>query len=303
MSDTGAAMNLKKFFLSFGITLLVLAVIFSSMVLFSVDGGREYNFLDSNTGKNENILVVGVDKDGIRADVIMLLSINKEDRAMNLISIPRDTKVKLSNGKVSKINACLGKEDGDEVLVEACRMLTGVSINHYCKVNFEGLRNIVDILGGIEYNVPIDMDYDDPVQDLHIHLKKGKQLLSGADVEGLVRFRSGYNNADLGRIDTQQDFLKEAMRQKLSLRYIFKLPAVMREVNKNFETDVTMLDVLTIAFNARSCHGVSSYTLPGEAKYTGGVSYFVADKDVREQVAALIGEDFIPSGLNDKIIE
>lgn len=295
-------MNKKKFFISLFITFLILAVVFSSMVLFSPNDGVSYDFLDPSTTKTKNILIVGVDAEGVRADVIMLVNVNPEDRTLNLISIPRDTKVKVS-GRTSKINGLLGKDNGEELLVDTVRHITGLPINSFCKVTFEGLRNIVDILGGVRYNVPVDMDYDDPVQDLSIHLKKGEQTLNGAQVEGLLRFRSGYANADLGRIDTQQDFLKEAVKQKLSIKYIFKLPAIMKELSENFSTNLSALDVLTLAIDARRCNGMSAYTLPGGAKYTGGVSYYVADDDAHEQIAALVGEAYVPTDLNDKVIE
>ena len=295
-------MDKKKFFISLLVTFLICAIVFASMVLFVPDGGKSYDFLDNSSQNSENILVVGVDKEGVRADVIMLFNMNKEDKTMNLVSIPRDTKVKLEK-RTSKINSLIGKDNGEELLVDSVRQLTGLPVHSFCRVTFEGLRNIVDILGGIEYNVPINMDYEDPVQDLKIHLKAGKILLSGEDVEGLVRFRSGYANADLGRIDTQQDFLKEAVKQKLNIKYIFKLPAIMRELNENFSTDLSALDILTLAVNARRCNGLSSYTLPGEAKYSGGVSYFVADEDAHEQIAALVGADFVSTDLNDKVIE
>ncbi len=296
-------MNKKKFFASLGITFLILTVIFSCMVLFTAGEGKTYDFLDENVDDTENVLVVGIDKEGKRADVIMLCNVNPQDKTITLISIPRDTKIKLLNGKTSKINACLGKDHGEEMLCDYVRELTGQPINSFLKVNFEGLRNVVDILGGIKYNVPMDMDYDDPVQDLHIHLKKGEQVLDGAAVEGLVRFRSGYANADLGRIDTQQDFLKEAIKQKLSFKYLFKLPAVMREVHKSFDTDLSTLDVLVLAFNARSCNSVSTYLLPGGAKYSGGASYYVADDDASSQISALLGRPVVSSELNDKVIE
>ena len=302
MIDKGALMNKKKFFLSLLITFLILSVIFACMVLFTAGEGQYYDFLDESTDGTENILVVGTDKEGKRADVIMLFNIDAQDKTINLISIPRDTKIKLENGKTSKINACLGKDDGEEMLCDYVRELTGQPVNSFCKVNFEGLRNVVDILGGVKYNVPIDMDYDDPVQDLHIHLKAGEQILDGADVEGLVRFRSGYANADLGRIDTQQDFLKEAIKQKLNLKYFFKLPAVMSEVHRSFDTDLSTLDVLVLAFNAYKCNSLSTYTLPGGAKYSGGASYYVADDDADRQISALLGNAKPSSELNDKVI-
>ena len=296
-------MSKKKFFGSLVITFLILSVIFACMVLFTAGEGQYYDFLDENTDRTENVLVVGIDKEGKRADVIMLFNVNPKDKTINMVSVPRDTKIKLDNGKISKINACLGKENGEEMLCDYVRELTGQPINSFCKVNFEGLRNVVDILGGIKYNVPMDMDYDDPVQDLHIHLKAGEQVLDGSDVEGLLRFRSGYANADLGRIDTQQDFLKEAISQKLSLKYVFKLPAIMAEVHKSFDTDLSTLDVFTLAFNARSCNSLSTYTLPGGAKYSGGASYYVADDDTDKQISALLGKPKASSELNDKVID
>ena len=296
-------MNMKKFFLSLLITILILLVGFSALTLFPLGNGTPKDFLDENEGSRENLLVVGVDKDGVRADVIMLLCTDSKEKSVNMISIPRDTKITLQNGKSSKINACLGKEDGDALLVDKVRELTGLPVNSYCKINFEGLRNIFDILGGVKYDVPIDMDYDDPVQDLHIHLKAGPQLLDGADIEGLLRFRSGYANADLGRIDTQQDFLKEAIKQKLSFKYIFKFPAVMKEVNTHFDTDLSALDVLSLAFNCRGGKNFNTITLPGKPKYIGGASYYIAADNAKEQIGTLLGTAPAPSGLSDKVIE
>ena len=149
-------MNKKKFFISLFTTFLILAVVFSSMVLFAPDGGETYTFLDTTVTKSKNILVVGVDKDEKRADVIMLLNVNKEDDTLNLISIPRDTRVKIA-GRTSKINGLMGKENGEELITDAVRQLTGLSVHSFCKVTFEGLRNIFDILGGVTFGLMIAM--------------------------------------------------------------------------------------------------------------------------------------------------
>ena len=77
----------------------------------------------------------------------------------------------------------------------------------------------------------------------------------------------------------------------------------MRELNENFSTNLATLDILTLAIDAKRANGLSSYTLPGEPKYTGGVSFFVADEDAHEQIAALIGEAYVPTDLNDKVID
>ncbi len=298
-------MDKKKFFITWGITFFTLLVIvIVSFVMLSFSGkGNELDFLDKQSSSSKNILVVGVDKDGTRADVIMLICTNPKDKEISVISVPRDTRVALENGKYSKINACLGRKNGDALLTDRVRDLTGLPVHSFCKVTFEGLRNVFDILGGVEYNVPIDMDYDDPAQDLHIHLKAGPQHLDGADIEGLLRFRSGYATADLGRIDTQQDFLKETIKQKLKLKYVFKIPAVMREVEENFYTDLSGFDVLSLAWRCKGC-SFDSIILPGEPKMIGGVSYYIADVNAPVEIEALLGKSTAtPGDLNDKVIE
>lgn len=285
-------MNKKKFFAVFGITFLVLIIAFAGILLISGSNqNKDFDsFLDKQSGSGHNVLIAGVDKDGTRADVIMLVCTDSKTDTFDIISIPRDTYVKLESGKGTKINACMGKENGEELLTNQVRNLTGLPIHSFCKVNFQGLRNIVDILGGMDYDVPIDMHYDDPYQDLHIHLNKGYQHLDGEQVEGLLRFRSGYATADIGRIGTQQDFIKEAVNQKLKFKYITKFPAVMQELKENFETNLSASDVFSLAMTMRSCKKTGSCTLPGEPEYVGGVSYYVASNNAPNEIQELLSQ-------------
>ncbi len=273
-------MNIKKFFLSLSITVLVLVLALIAYLLFMPMSSDFQDFLDTPESDKVNILVVGVDKDGVRSDVNMVVSVDPDEMTINLLSIPRDTKVTLANGKTSKLNACIGREDGNELLIEKIKELTGLPIHHFCKLNFAAVRNIVDILGGVEFDVPIDMDYDDPYQDLHIHIKKGLQVLDGEDAEGLLRFRSGYANADLGRINTQQEFLKEMLRQKLSAKYLIKSPSIIREITKNLDTNMSGMYMLRYALKFRDGDKVefNTYTLPGAPKTIGGASYYICNE-------------------------
>lgn len=304
-------MNKRKFILSLVITLAVLAIIFVVFQLFSSNTGFQDALDSSGTGKI-NVLVVGVDKDGTHSDVNMLFSLDPKEKTVNLMSIPRDTRVEFKKGSHGKINACIGKQNGEELLIETVKDLTGMPIHNFCKVNFEGLRNIIDILGGVEFDVPMDMDYDDPAQDLHIHLKKGKQTLNGADAEGLLRFRKGYATGDLGRIDMQQAFLKELINQKLSPKYIFKAVPVVKEISKNVETDMSVMYMLKYAWKFRDSDKVefNSYTLPGAPKMIGGVSYYLCDEAatenlVRTQFGYSDGESTSSGSnpINEKVID
>lgn len=283
-------MNKRKFVLSLIVTLAILGIIFLISNLFSSDFGFKDALDNSEIGRT-NILVVGVDKDGTRSDVIMVFSLNPDDKTINLLSIPRDTRIEYSKKSHGKINACIGKNDGEKVLIETVKDLTGMPIHDFCKINFEGLRNTIDILGGVEFDVPMDMDYDDPAQDLHIHLKKGQQVLSGADAEGLLRFRKGYATGDLGRIDMQQEFLKEMINQKLNVKYIFKAGSVLSEIKENIDTDMSVMYMLKYAWKFRDSSKIefNSYTLPGAPKTIGGVSYYICDETATKN---LIKTDF-----------
>ncbi len=304
-------MNKRKFVLSLVITLAIFAIVISIGTLFSANTDFKAALDRSQDGKT-NILVVGVDKDGKRSDVNMVVSIDPKTKSVNLLSIPRDTKVELKDGSTAKINACIGKEKGETVLINEVKELTGLPINNFCKVSFEALRNSIDLLGGVEFDVPMDMDYDDPAQDLHIHLKKGLQTLNGEDAEGLLRYRKGYANADLGRIDTQQAFIKEAISQKLNPKYITKLFPVIKEINKNLETDMSVMYMIRQAWNFRDGDKIDfhSYTLPGVPKMIGGASYFICDKAatdtlVRVQFGYYDGEEATENSnpINEKVID
>ena len=305
------SMNKRKFVLSLVITLAVLIIIFVGFQLFSSNPDFK-DVLDSSGNGKINVLVVGVDKDGLRSDVNMLFSLDPKEKTVNLMSIPRDTRVEFNKGSYGKINASIGKENGEELLIEKVKELTGMPVHNFCKVNFEGLRNIIDILGGVEFDVPADMDYDDPAQDLHIHLKKGTQVLNGSDAEGLLRFRKGYATGDLGRIDMQQAFLKELINQKLSPKYIFKAIPVVKEISKNVETDMSVMYMLKYAWKFRDSNKIefNSYTLPGTPKTISGVSYYICDETatknlVRTQFGYANGESASTESnpINEKVID
>lgn len=301
-------MNFKKFFLSLVITFVILAIVMTGITFFSATGGFK-GVLDKVSDGTTNILVVGVDNDGTRSDTIMLLSATPKDKTINILSIPRDTRVSLKKGYHTKINSCIGKDNGEQLLIDQVKELTGLPVHSFCKVSFEGLRNIIDILGGVEYDVPMDMDYEDPVQDLVIHLKKGPQVLDGAQAEGLLRFRSGYASADLGRISTQQDFIKEAAKQKLNVKYIFKVFPIMNEISESLDTDLSPVEIIKLAWKFRNNPKMETYLLPGEAKTIGGVAYYVADEDAAQQLDMMFetvptGEDGVsPDTLSDKVID
>lgn len=266
--------------------------------------GSAEKILDEPPARGKvNILLLGVDEEGVRADTIMVVSVDNVNKSIKLLSIPRDTRVTLNTGKKIKINACLGYESRETMMIGAIRAITGMPIHHYCEIDFDGFIEIIDILDGVDYDVPYDMDYDDDVQDLHIHLKAGPQHLDGQASHDFVRFRHNnrgsdvyapgeYALGDIGRISAQQNFIKELFRQKMQPQYLLKVTELLDAGYKYVKTDfsiATALKLISIIKSAETTD-METFTLPGEGQYINNVSYYLYFPDeTRELVRTEFG--------------
>ena len=235
-----------------------------------------------------NLLLLGVDEGGKRSDTIMIISVDNVNKTIKLLSIPRDTKITLSNGQVIKMNACIGFERAEEFVIETVKTITKMPIHYYCQVNFDGFKEIIDVLGGVNYNVPFDMNYDDPAQDLHIHLKKGLQHLDGQAAHDFVRFRHNneseavyapgdYYKGDIGRIGAQQDFLKELFRQKMQMKYLVKAPELLDVAYEYVHTNFTISSAMEFISMLRTAETteLETFILPGTDRYENKISYYI----------------------------
>lgn len=233
----------------------------------------------ANVTKNRtNLLLIGVDSgEQMRADTLMLLSLNRSNNSLTVLSIPRDTLI-TSDKQDNKISALI--TDGNpQKIIDAVTNHLGIPINYYAKINFEGFRNIIDILGGVEFNVPIDMTYDDPVQNLNISLKKGIQILDGQKSEQLVRYRKGYAEGDITRIQMQQDFITELIKQKSNPKYLGQINKLFDQLTKNVETNYDS-EKIAEDINTLSkikLDEIEAYILPGESQKHESKLYFVVN--------------------------
>lgn len=228
------------------------------------------------------ILIAGTDADGYRTDTMMLLSIDRGAGTIGLVSIPRDTLV-YCEYSVPKINSAYGwaggGEDGMQELMQRVSEVIGFRPDGYVLIDLEGFEALVDHMGGVEYNVPMDMQYSDPTQGLSIDLKAGTQKLSGAEAMQLVRYRSGYAQADLDRVTVQREFVKAALSQWLTPGKLLRLPGALRLLREKTKTDLTKQHFLWLAESAALCdlENIRMQTLPGTAAYIGGGAYYVLD--------------------------
>jgi cell envelope-related function transcriptional attenuator common domain len=237
-----------------------------------------------------NLLILGLDEEGIRTDVILLMNFEPEKSKLNILSIARDTKV-FARGKYSKINSVYsaGKE---QLVADTVKEITGLSVQYYVTMNFVGFRKLIDTLDGVVFNVPFNMDYDDPTQKLHIHLNKGVQRLNGKESEQLVRYRKGnrsnegYIDGDIGRIKMQQDFIKAMIKQKLNLKYLNKVDDVFAILAKYMRTNFNISDFAHYIPSVRKIEAadVKVFTLPGDSKLEDKAWYYIGDKQKTEEL-------------------
>ena len=171
-------------------------------------------------------------------------------------------------------------------------MLTGLPIHYFMSVNFDGFIEIIDALGGVEFDVPFRMKYDDPVQNLHIDIEKGLQVLDGKKSHDFVRFRKGnpgfpgYAMGDLGRIEAQQAFIRALISQKVNAKYLLKADDIFEVVKRNVRTNYTAKDLIKHlgAIGKISADTMKMYQLPGVSQTIGGASYFICDDAKTEEL-------------------
>lgn len=254
---------------------------------------------DANTLANlpkMNILVVGQSQN--LTDTLLVCQYDPKVQQVSMLSIPRDTFVgrnKNKAGGMDKINS-IYQIDPDK-LVKKINEITGLDIKYYVKVDTKGLRELVDSVGGIYFDVPIDMDYDDPSQDLHIHLKKGYQLLDGDKAEQVVRFRHNnngssypveYGDQDLGRMKTQRAFITEVIKQVVKPENITKVDDYIKIASNHVETNFSLWslkDYAPYAIDFKS-ENIKSATLPGTPEKCNGLWFYVANKKKTDELVA-----------------
>ena len=228
-----------------------------------------------------NILLYGVDNDAGGSDTNMLMRFDAVNKTVDVVSLPRDTL--MSNGH--KLNSSYNN-GGTEKLRSNIEDMLGVPVDFYVSVDLKGFIALIDQIGGVDFDVPCDMDYDDPYQDLHIDFKAGLQKLNGQQAMEVVRFRHNHDNTgyggrqDLGRIGTQQAFLKTVAQKLMKLENV---PAMAETFLKYVKTDLTLGNLMWLANQALSMGGmdaISFATLPGDgAGWYKGMSVYALDPE------------------------
>ncbi len=289
------------------IWLIILIAIFAYRV--SKNGGGLQGILATTMGHNEytlkdldelRFLLIGIsgEEDYKLADTIMLCSYNPKLQKASILSIPRDTYVGKNKEKATasyKINSVYRNGTNIDGMVEKVEEITGLEIDNYLVIDTRALRQLVDAIGGVEFDVPIDMQYDDSTQNLHINLQKGYQKLSGQQAEWLVRFRHNnngtsypieYGDNDLGRMRTQREFITQVLKQTLKPENIFKVNQIlkigMENVNTNLSFDLVK-DYIPYSVNFKT-EELQTNTLPGVPELANDVYIYTVNKKQTKQM-------------------
>jgi len=233
------------------------------------------------------ILVSGVDDGNGGSDTNILVAVDTVNDYVYGVSIPRDTKAGIK-GKNHKINYAYNA-GGMELLAQTVSGQLGIPVDYTVLVNLKAFQALVDTIGGVDFYIPIDMNYDDPYQNLSIHFSKGMRHLNGVEALKVVRFREGYASQDIGRMQTQQDFLKAVAKQMLTPASLTKLDQFCKIFIQYVETDLTVGNLVWLGGEVigMGADKIEFSTLPGEWKSP----YIYLNQ---EEVLALVNEHLNP---------
>ena len=241
----------------------------------------------------KNIVVLGVDErddDVGRSDTLFVVMFDSKTKAASLLSVPRDTRVRIEGHGWDKINHAYAY-GGHKLTQKTVEELLGIRINNYVMVDFKGFEGLVDAIGGIDIDVEKDMYYHDTWDGFTVDLKKGKQHLDGKTAIQYVRFRD--EEGDIGRIRRQQHFLMAVYDKITSADMLLHIPGLAKQLTSMVKTDMPLSDMIDIGKALHSMvkeKGLSMAMVPGEPKYIDGVSYWLPDiTDLREMMVKMQG--------------
>lgn len=289
-----------KIFIFILIVFAILGGVYAKRV-YDLDG----NWLAALLGHNKDTLknldklyVLAMGESTGMSDTIIVCSYDPKTQEASMLSIPRDTFIGDSKRNATtsdKINALYNGGKKPEKTIEAVNELTGLNIQNYILIDTKALVELVNAIGGVEFDVPINMKYDDYSQDLHVDLKAGMQKLNGDQVEQLVRFRHNSNGStysyeygieDFGRMRTQREVLVAIAKQTIQLKNVKQIGNIIDIAEKYVQTNMDfklLKDYIPYAVNMNA-DNIKSAQLPGQSQYINGISFFLADEDEIENV-------------------
>lgn len=304
--------TLKRVVIIILIIIIALATYLGTRI--AQNGGGMRGIVSTLVGTNseqvknlEDIYMLILGKSQNMTDTIMVVKYSPKNQQASLLSIPRDSFVGKSTSSATAFDKINSKyQISPQSTIDAVNRLTGLNLKYYVTVDTKALRDLVDAIGGVYFDVPIDMDYDDSSQALAIHLKKGYQLLNGMQAEGVVRFRhnnngtsypSEYGDNDLGRMKTQRAFIETVLKQTLKVGNITKVNQLINIAKEEVSTNIPWdtLKNYAVALMDFDTNNLKTGALPGAADYYNGLSFFIVNT---KQSKEMVNDLFFSTGEN-----
>ncbi|MCQ2359697.1 MAG: LCP family protein [Phascolarctobacterium sp.] len=267
------------------------------MQVFFPDRGMDSLSPSERLALKKNIVVLGVDErpeeyDKGRSDTLFVVMFDAAKKHASLLSIPRDTRVRIPGHGWDKINHAYAY-GGRELTQKTTEEFLGVRINNYVMVNFKSFIGLVDAIGGVDIDVEEDMYYKDTWDGFTVDIKKGKQHMDGKTAIQYVRYRD--EEGDIGRVRRQQRFLMSAYEKIASADMLLKVPGLAKQLTGMVKTDLPLKDMISLGKVLHSMvkeKGLAVATVPGEGRYIDEISYYIPDiRAMREQMAQMQGAD------------
>lgn len=291
------------------ITILLVLLLTAGIV------GASYYWFDSNIIKNKaqtadgmmvaedkvTIMIMGVDRrsdDVGRSDTLMVATVDPNKKKAAILSIPRDTRVKIEGNGYDKINHAYAF-GGHKLTQKTVENFLGVPMDYYVVIDIQAFERVIDAIGGIDIDVEKRMYYEDPWDDdggLVIDLKPGQQHMDGKTAIQYVRYRD--SEGDIGRISRQQHFMKAVLDKLISPSIITKLPAIIKEVSSAIETDMSASKMVSLVNILKDAHdnGLNTEMVPGKPAYIQDISYWIPDiQKLRQTLAELLDVKWMPN--------
>lgn len=248
----------------------------------------QFLVLPKRPTKRINFLVAGVTPEYIGyhrlapenftglTDSMILAQLDPENNSIHMLSLPRDTQVRLGDLGVHKLNAAIALQGADG-LQRAVEQLTGLKLSGYVLINLDAVHDLTDAVGGVQVYVPEPMNYDDTAANLHIHFPVGTRRLTGSEAAAYIRFRHDALG-DIGRVKRQQAYLRALGQELLSPQIMLHLPALSTILSNDTRTDATQGDVSAALGMLLSHPRLETYLFPGRFLTQDGVSYWAPDR-------------------------
>lgn len=278
-----------------GIVAAICAFAYLLFSYFNPEKGMDNLSPSDRLSLKKNIIVLGVDEraeeyDVGRSDTLFVVMFDTNKKSASLLSVPRDTRVRIKGHGWDKINHAYAY-GGRELTQKTTEELLGIKINNYVMVDFKGFVGLVDAIGGVDINVEKNMYYYDTWDGFKIDLKKGMQHMDGKTAIQYVRYRD--EEGDIGRIRRQQHFIMAVYDRITSANMLLHIPGLAKQLTNMLKTDLPIADMVDLG---RALHamvktkGLAMATVPGTPEYIDGISYWLPDiTDLREQMVKMQG--------------